>query len=1078
MPTTKEMFLVTGTVIDEKSKEAACAFEVRLFDKDHKDEQHLGTAITDSQGRFRFTFELKDFIDSYFQIFGIRVKFEEFKPDIFFRVYYQGILIADLKDQVIRNLKDKEVEVTLEIDMPEEAKAGNCIEQNVYLKIEKILDYSPVNPAPGHSYTYQRDCFRRAGHEDGTIPNDEAELRKMTAVVYRPYTDNTYTSLDPTPMVAADIAEPPVDRRLPGVVIYTRPGRRLRIHVYNDDDVAHSLHMHGIQYGIDSDGAYPFGIKTDDEVRSDQICPGETYIYQYDVTNEMTGAWVFHDHYKNIGENARLGVIGGLVVRDPCWPQADYEVPFFMHKVSGKRPQPVFDSRDIPASGTFSRTFDTAGTFEYECIYHPMFGTVNVQAGAPATATVSILDNTFNPPGVAIAPGGTVTWTNNGLATHTVTESGSSNTATSYAVNGRSFAGNTPVIEVESGKRIRWYLFNLDFDMEWHNFHPHASHWEFGGQHLDNRSIGPAEAFVVDTVAPPVLLPPCEPKHLKGRKKKVKLAATFPVHCHVEPHVMAGMVALLRVRQEIAITKAYENALGYPLPLDTGTFECPIPDENLCIDTVDEGSWTTLPDTPIFAVHGAILNTGKVMIWSGHAELGPGYGLETALYNPVTNSYNTVPFSDPEDLFCAGHTFLPDGRLVAGGGANQGQVRSTHIFDPITETWTRLNGGQLRDFRWYPTLVTMGDGRIAIVSGTSGGTAGTVEDIEVLDLSKPAPAPGTGVFYWDLVTGSEKSFSGLYPGLHWLPSGDMFFTRTGWNSHIGLGDQSSRFTFSAELTGSWTDFAPMTYPDRKEGCSTIIIDDTGATPVTKIFVAGGRADALPSIRNCEIIDVSNPTATPGWQETAQMTHARIGTSVVVLPNGKIMVIGGRQTPGRFDNAAVFVYECEIYDPNTDTWAITPPMTFPRQYHSVALLLPDGRIFAAGGVDTTGGTSPGYDPGDNQMTAEIYAPEYLNSGTRPEILGAPESTTHGSIITVNSNFDAVDIGSASLVAPGAMTHHTDTNQRYIKLEIVSRTASSLDVRIPTNGNIAPPGYYMLHIVDNDGVPSEAHFIQIT
>lgn len=1070
MATAKEMFLITGAVLDESTSEPVEGLEVRLFDKDHRDEQHLGTAITDYKGEFKFTFELKDFIDDYFTLFGIRIPIVEFHPDLFFRIYHQGVLLADLDNRVFNNVIDKELEVKLEIEIPDALKPKKCIEQNVYLKIEKIYDYSPVDPAPGHTYSYRKDCFRRAGHEDGAITADEVEMKKITAVVFRPYTDETYTTMDPSPMVQADIAEPPVDRRVPGVVIYTKPGRRLRIHVFNDDDAPHSLHMHGIQYGINSDGAYPLGIKNNDNVRSDQICPGKSYIYEYDVTREMIGAWVFHDHHRDLGDNARLGVIGGLVVRDPSWPQADYEVPFFMHKISGRRAQPLFDSGDINPGGTFNRTFDTAGEFDYECFYHPMFGKIKVENGAPAAAAVSILDNSFNPAEASVAPGGVVTWTNNGLATHTVQEAGASNSSTSYAINGRSFTGNTPVIEVETGKRIRWYVFNLDFDMEWHNFHPHASHWRFGGQNLDNRTIGPAESFVVDTVAPPVLLSPCNPKYLKGKKRKVKLACTYPVHCHVEPHVMAGMAALLYVKQEMLITQAYEESLGFPLPLDTGPFMCPVPDENLCIDTVDAGIWTTLPVAPEFAVHGAVLHTGKVIIWSGHAERGPAYGLNTALYDPSANAFSTVPFSDNDDLFCAGHTFLPDGRLIAGGGANQGQVKSTHLFDPVTETWSRLNGGELRDFRWYPTMVTMADGRVAIVSGTAGGGGGVVDDIEVLDLSKPAPPAGTGVYYWDLVAGSGKTFSGLYPGLHWLPSGDMFFTRTGWNSHGGLGNQASRFTFSAALNGSWTDFAPMTYEDRKEGCSSLLIDDTGATPLVKVFVAGGRTAAEPAIRNCEIIDVSDPAATPGWRETAPMNHARIGITSVVLPNGKIMVIGGRQTSGRFDPAPVFVYECEIYDPETDSWAVTPAMTYPRQYHSVALLLPDARVFTSGGVDASLAEY-------NQTTTEVYAPEYLNGGARPSINGAPATAAYGATIVVNSN-EAAQVASVCLIAPGAVTHHTDSYQRYIKIKIDSRTATTLDVKIPGNSNIAPPGYYMLFVVDNSGVPSEGRFIRIS
>ncbi|MDH5763192.1 MAG: DUF1929 domain-containing protein [Nitrospinota bacterium] len=953
-------------------------------------------------------------------------------------------------------------------------KPGKCNYQDVYLKIEKIPEYSPVDPDPTHSYSYRRDCYRLPGHEDGTIPNDEVETRKLTAVVYKRYTDATYTTVDSTPLIATDLSEPPADRRVPGVLIYTQPNVRLRIHVLNDDDEPHSLHMHGIQYGINSDGAYPFGVKNNDEIRSDQICPGKSYTYEYDITKEMTGAWVFHDHFRKIGDNARLGLIGGVVVRDPRWHKVDYEVPLFLHKMAGKRTGLLFDSGDLNPGQTFTRNFPAAGTYDYECFYHPMFGKVNVTGGGAPSANVSILDNQFDPPEVTIAPGGSVTWTNNGAATHTVQEAGSSSSKATHTINGRAFAGNTPVIEMETGKKIRWYIFNLDLGLEWHNFHPHASHWEFGGQHLDNRSIGPAEAFVVDTTAPPVLLPPCDPKHKRGPKRKVKLAALYPIHCHVEPHVMGGMFALMRVKQTVAITKAFEDSLGYPLPEDPGTFVCPEPDINLCIDEFDNGTWTDLPVAPAFAVHGALLNTGKVMLWSGHAELGGTYPLETALYDPVSNTYSIAPFADADDLFCAGHAFLPDGRLVAGGGANQGQVRSTHIFDPATETWTRLNGGQLSNFRWYPTMVTMNDGRVAIISGTAGGGGGgVVEDIEVLDLSKPAPPPGTTSYYWDIVSGSQKTFSGLYPGLHWLPSGDMFFTRTGWNSHFPASSEAARFTFSGPTSGSWTDFAPLSFPDRKEGSSVLLIDDTGPSPIAKVFVAGGQASGQPAITECEIIDISNPATTPGWQVTAPMNHARIGVTGVILPTGKIMIVGGRQTSGRFDTSPVFVYECEIYDPATDSWAVTPPMTYPRQYHSVALLLPDGRVLTSGGVDA----SLGFGAAGNQQTTEAYSPEYLSGGTRPVITNAPPSAAYGSTVTIDTANPA-NIDSVCLIAPGAITHHTDSFQRYIKVGVVSAGIGSVDIKIPGNGHIAPPGFYMLFIVNNLGIPSEGRFIQIT
>ena len=216
-----------------------------------------------------------------------------------------------------------------------------------------------------------------------------------------------------------------------------------------------------------------------------------------------------------------------------------------------------------------------------------------------------------------------------------------------------------------------------------------------------------------------------------------------------------------------------------------------------------------------FAVHSAVLTSGKVIMWSGHAELGPTFGTLTALYDPATDTYTTVPFSDTDDLFCSGHTFLSDGRLIAGGGANQGQVDSTHIFDPTSETWSHVATGQMNNFRWYPTMVAMNDGRTAILSGTPGG--GTVADIEVIDMAAPTPA-------WQTVTGGNKPFTGLYPGFHWLPSGDMFFTRTGWNSHTLATNDVSRFTFSGcdrrKLDGSGSNELSRPQGRRPRYCSS------------------------------------------------------------------------------------------------------------------------------------------------------------------------------------------------------------------------------------------------------------------
>src|SRR5215831_6263009 len=184
--------------------------------------------------------------------------------------------------------------------------SGSMAVRNIYLKIEPVFDY--------HTVPWRRDCMRNAGHEDGMIPLSEVYARRMTALVYREYLDAAYQIPKPDKIVQADINEPPYHHRVPGTVIYAQPGERLHIHVLNGDSAPHSLHVHGIAYGIDSDGAWPFGTNATDGRRSDEICPGQRWTYMFDVRDDMIGAWPFHDHAHRIADTANRGLFGGIVV--------------------------------------------------------------------------------------------------------------------------------------------------------------------------------------------------------------------------------------------------------------------------------------------------------------------------------------------------------------------------------------------------------------------------------------------------------------------------------------------------------------------------------------------------------------------------------------------------------------------------------------------------------------------------------------------------------------------------------------------------------------------------------------------
>lgn len=250
--------------------------------------------------------------------------------------------------------------------------------RHIYLKIETIPNYSPVAPDDAEHHKHRLDCMRNMDHADATISETEVDRRSLNALVYREYQDAAYTMLNDAPLITADINEPRIERRIPGTVIYTQPGERLYVHVLNGDNKPHSLHVHGLHYGIDSDGSWPFGVQAHEgSNRSDAICPGEQWCYVFDVKQDAIGAWPFHDHHMHIEEAIKRGLFGGIIVRDPGCEETDLEVPIF-HRLTAHVDNALFDSGTLNAGGAFTHTFNQEGTFDYYCRFHPMQGRIRV----------------------------------------------------------------------------------------------------------------------------------------------------------------------------------------------------------------------------------------------------------------------------------------------------------------------------------------------------------------------------------------------------------------------------------------------------------------------------------------------------------------------------------------------------------------------------------------------------------------------------------------------------------------------------------------------------------------------------
>src|SRR5947207_5462738 len=212
----------------------------------------------------------------------------------------------------------------------------------------------------------------------------------------------------------------------------------------------------------------------------------------------------------------------------------------------------------------------------------------------------------------------------------------------------------------------------------------------------------------------------------------------------------------------------------------------------------------------------------------------------------------------------------------------------------------------------------------------------------------------------------------------------------------------------------------------------------------------------------EIIDLNSPT--PVWTYAGSLvTGGRKLFNATILADGKVLVTGGtRGTEDPNTQPSNPAYESEMWAPATGAWTTMASLTTIRSYHSIALLLPDGRVLSAGG--TFGGAS-----------AEIYSPPYLFHGSRPTITSAPTSVVYGQSFFVGTP-DAANISNVTLIALSSVTHGFNMGQR-ISRPVFSQATGGLNVTAPSNPNKTPPGYYMLFILNSNGVPSVAKIVQI-
>jgi len=470
-----------------------------------------------------------------------------------------------------------------------------------------------------------------------------------------------------------------------------------------------------------------------------------------------------------------------------------------------------------------------------------------------------------------------------------------------------------------------------------------------------------------------------------------------------------------------------------------------------------QGQWSTLNySMTINPIHVALMRNGKILVVTGSGNCPPSqsgcpsgapYGGSNAsgavVLDPVAKSINQLSVS--WDMFCNSMTVLADGRVMVNGGTLaydpfHGSQR-TSLFDPATNAFTDVQS--MAHGRWYPTVTLLSDGRVMTFSGFNE-TGGTNQAVEIY-------TPGTG---WSAQFNAPWT-PPLYPRQHLLPNGNVFVS----------GPQPTTYTFNPS-NQSWTTIGNTNLGSTRTYGSSVLLPLTPANNYDpKVLILGGGTTATAST---ELIDLG--ASSPAWSFGPDMSQARIEMDAVILPTGKVLALGGSSSD---EVASTHSRNADLYDPDSNSFTSAGANAFDRLYHSVALLLPDATVWIAG-------SNPLRGTWESHM--EIYQPAYLFtrdgsnnliSATRPTIGSTPANIAWSGQFSVSTP-DAATISQAVLVRPGSSTHAFDMDQRLVGMSFTAGSGS-LTVTGPPNSKIAPPGYYMLFLINNKGVPSTAKFV---
>lgn len=382
-------------------------------------------------------------------------------------------------------------------------------------------------------------------------------------------------------------------------------------------------------------------------------------------------------------------------------------------------------------------------------------------------------------------------------------------------------------------------------------------------------------------------------------------------------------------------------------------------------------------------------------------------------------------------------------------------IRAAYEFDPTAEKYIPVD--PMKKARWYPTLVGLDDGRVLAVSG--------LDDVGVID-------PGDNEIYdpktkkWSM---GPKRYFPTYPALFLTKGGKLFYPAS--NAGYGPADKGREPGLWDLEDNSFQKVPGLRDGDETETSASLLLPPAQDQKVM-ILGGGGVGESKRSTPRTAVVDLKKDN--PSFKDGPDLPQGTRYLNSVIMPDDSVFTSNGsRDYRGR---SASNIFKAQFYDPKANVFRKAADPAVGRNYHSEALLLPDGRV-------ATFGSDPLFDDQKNtklghfEQRMEIFTPPALhaNADRRPELDDGPQALNADRRATYTTDHPE-RVVKARLMRPSAVTHTTDVEQRSVDLTL-TKSRTSVTVEVPDDPALVPPGWYMLFVTDAKGTPSEAKWIQV-